>query len=139
MFGRKPYLNLWIILGLVFLIWHATYAWIFAGVEDGALHLGDDATVALLTGVFTLVGALITVGNKFVPSTPSTDRPIYPNLLFCAGIATIMTLEVVALAARAFTLGQIDLKGVVIGMVLSGIFGVMGALVGLGSSLVEET
>ena len=135
---RRPYWNVWSILVMVFVVWHATYAWVFDGVRDGAFLLGDDATVALITGAGGLAGLLIGIGQKFGANGPVQGRSLMPNLLFCMGLATIIALEVIGLAAFAVAAELIDLKGVVIGTILALVFGLISSMVGVAAGLVEE-
>ena len=138
MFYRRPYWNVWSISLMVFAIWNALYVWVFDGVKDQSFLLGDDATVALVTGGFGLIGLWLGQAQKFASGGPVQGRSLMPNLLFCMGIATVVTLEIVGMAAYAVSHGMIDLKGVIIGTILASVFGVCNMMLGLGTGLVEE-
>ena len=135
---RRPYWNLWSIVIYVFLGWHAAYAWVWEGMASKVFQLGDDATVALLTGGFGVIGYLVGMAAKFTQSGPVQGSALMPNLLFCMGAATVMLLEIVALAAFGISMG-IELKGVVIGMILASLFGILQSMLAVGGNLIEES
>ena len=135
---RRPYWNVWAISMMAFVVWHAVYAWVFDGVRDQTMLFGDDASVAAVTGGLGFAGLLLGMGQRFASGAVVAGRALMPNLLFCVGIATIVALEIVTLAAYAFANGYVDLKGVVIGTVIAGIFTIINVMMGLATGLVEE-
>ena len=122
---------------MVFVIWHALYLWILNGIVEGNFKFGDDATVGLLTVFGSVTGLLMTVSKKFAADS-GTGNHLRPNLLFLLSIVTVMTLEILTMAAKAVSMGALDLKGVVIGVTITIVAAVMTGMLGVMTTLLDD-
>ena len=138
---RKPYWNFLLTLAMMFVGWHALYIWVYTGLMNEQFLLGDDASVALLTGFFGVAGLLLGASKTLAEGGnegPVKGRGLLPNYLFVMGLVTIMTAEVITMSSHAFYHGFIDLKGVVIGMVIGGVFGILMNMVTTAVLLIKD-
>jgi len=136
-FHRKPEFNAWIILGLVTVAWFGIDAWIISEMEAGKFLLGDDATTAHLTGTFMLAGMLMGMAGKLVRGSANVNALLMPNLLFVVGGVVLYIYQVIQLVVIGMSLG-IELKAVVVGLVLSSLFSLLGGLVTVAAQLMER-
>lgn len=136
-FHRRPELNAWIILGLITVAWFGIDAWVVSEMAAKTFVLGDDATTAHLTGTFMLAGILMGMAGKLVRGSTNVNALLMPNLLFVVGGVILYIYQVVQFVVLGMSLG-IELKAIVVGLVLSSIYTLLGGLAAVAAQLMER-